>query len=50
MEVSGQLHTPPLYPWGKSLQYPFDRRLGGTRAGLNMVVKSKNPIIVSARN
>jgi hypothetical protein len=29
MEVSGQLHTPPLYPQGKSPWYPLERRLGG---------------------
>jgi hypothetical protein len=32
----------PLY-WGKRPQYPFDRRLGGHRAGLDAVVKRKYP-------
>jgi hypothetical protein len=27
MEVSGQLHDPPLYPLGKNPQYSLDRRL-----------------------
>jgi hypothetical protein len=31
----------PLYPWGNSPQYPFDRRLGGHRAGLDNVEKRK---------
>jgi len=30
MEVSYQLHTPPLYPLGKSPKYPLNRRLDGT--------------------
>jgi hypothetical protein len=29
MELSGQFHSWPLYPWGRSPQYPLDRRLGG---------------------
>jgi hypothetical protein len=31
----------PLYPQGKSPRYPFDRRLGGPRAGLDDVEKRK---------
>jgi len=33
----------PLYPQGKSSCYPLDRRLGGPRAILVMVVKRKIP-------
>jgi hypothetical protein len=29
MEVSGQLHALPLYPWGKKPWYPLDRMLDG---------------------
>jgi hypothetical protein len=32
----------PLYPRGRSLHYPLDRRLGGPKAGLNAVTKRKN--------
>jgi hypothetical protein len=32
-----------LYPRGKSLVYPLDRRLGGPRAVLDAVVKRKIP-------
>jgi hypothetical protein len=31
----------PLYPQGKSPWYPLDRRLGGPRAVLDAVVKTK---------
>jgi len=31
----------PLYPWGKSPQYPLDRMLGGPRVVLGAVVKRK---------
>jgi hypothetical protein len=33
--------TRPLYPWGKSLRYPLDRRLGGpqSRSGRHGEVK-----------
>jgi hypothetical protein len=33
----------PLYPQGKNLWYPLDRRLGGPRAVLDAVVKRKIP-------
>jgi hypothetical protein len=39
--VSGQLHGLPLYPQGKSACYALDKRLGGTRAGLDAAVKRK---------
>jgi hypothetical protein len=29
MEVSGLFALQPLYPWGKSLCYALDRKLGG---------------------
>jgi hypothetical protein len=32
MEVSGQLHAPAALPPGKSLRYPFYRRLGGPQS------------------
>jgi len=32
-----------LYPQGKSPWYPLDRRLGGPRAILDVVVKEKIP-------
>jgi hypothetical protein len=32
MEVSAQLHAPPVLPPGKSPRYPFDRRLGGPQS------------------
>jgi len=38
MEVSGQLHTPSVYP-----RYPLDRRLVDPRAGLDEVVRRKIP-------
>jgi hypothetical protein len=28
-----------LYPWGRSIQYPLDRKLVDPRAGLDVVVK-----------
>jgi len=43
MEVSGQLHTPTTLPPGKEPWYPLDRRLGGPKAVLDMVVKSYHP-------
>jgi hypothetical protein len=43
MEVSGQLHAPPIYPQGKSPWYPLDRRWEGSRAVLDVVVKRKIP-------
>jgi hypothetical protein len=35
MEVSGLFHAPAPLPWGCSLQYPLDKRMGGhqSRAG-----------------
>jgi hypothetical protein len=38
MKVNGQ-----LYPRQKNCQYSMDKRLGGPRAGLDMVVRRKNP-------
>jgi hypothetical protein len=32
LEVSGQLHAPAALPPGKSLRYPFYRRLGGPQS------------------
>jgi hypothetical protein len=32
MEVRGQLRVRPLYPQGKTLWYPLDRRLGGPQS------------------
>jgi len=43
MKVSGQLHTPAALPQGKSPWYPLDRRLGGPRTGLDVVVRRKIP-------
>jgi len=43
MEVSGQLHAPPIYPQGKSPWYPLDRRWVGSRAVLDVVVRRKIP-------
>jgi hypothetical protein len=42
MKVSGQIHTPPLYPQGKSPWYPLDRRLDGpqSRSGRGGVEKN----------
>jgi hypothetical protein len=42
MEVSGQLHTPPALPPGKSPWYPLGRRLSGL-TGLDSVVRRKIP-------
>jgi hypothetical protein len=46
MEVSGQLHAPPLYPRGKSLRYLLDRRLGGpqSRSGRGGEEKNSQPL------
>jgi hypothetical protein len=30
MEMSDSFTLQPLYPWGNSLQFPVDRRLGGS--------------------
>jgi hypothetical protein len=45
MEVSGELHTLPLYPQRKSPLYPLDRRLGGpqSRSGLGGEEKIPSP-------
>jgi hypothetical protein len=40
MEVSGQLHTPPLYPWGKSPRYLLDKRLGGPQSQQQAISKN----------
>jgi hypothetical protein len=42
MEVSGQLHTRPLYPQGKSPWYPLDRRLGGPQSWSRRGGEKKN--------
>jgi hypothetical protein len=39
LQVNGQLHIPAALLWGKSHQYPFDRRLDGPRIGLEDVKK-----------
>jgi len=39
MDMSGQLHTPAGLNPGKSLWYPFDRRLNGPRSGLYTAVE-----------
>jgi hypothetical protein len=39
--VSGQLHAPATLAPGKSPRYPFNRRLGGPRAGLDDMEKWK---------
>jgi hypothetical protein len=31
----------PLYPWGKNLWYPSDRKLGGSRPSLDVVQMRK---------
>jgi hypothetical protein len=41
--LCGQLHAPAALPQGKSAWYPLDRRLGGPRAVMNVVVNSKIP-------
>jgi hypothetical protein len=45
MEVSGQLHTRPLYPQAKSPCYPLHRRLGGpqSRSGRGGEEKNSQP-------
>jgi len=49
MEVS--LMPWPLYPWGKSPEYPLDRRLGGSQGQSGHGKKrGKNPYVVPARN
>jgi hypothetical protein len=42
MEVSCQLHTSPLYPQGKSPQYPLHRRLGGSQGRFGCYGEHKN--------
>jgi hypothetical protein len=42
MEANGQLHTPPLYPYGKSPWYPLDRRLGGLQSRFGRGGEEKN--------
>jgi len=32
MEMSGQLPAPATFPWGRSPQYPLDKRLGGPKS------------------
>jgi hypothetical protein len=43
MEVSGQLHSRPLYPQGKSPWYPLDRRLGGPQSQSGHTAKTQTP-------
>jgi hypothetical protein len=46
MEVSGQLHTRPLYLQGKSPWHPLDRRMGGpqSRSGRGGEEKNSQPL------
>jgi len=44
------LVTQLLYPQGKSVQHPTDRRLGGPRTGLDAVAIRKNLFPASAIN
>jgi hypothetical protein len=32
MGVSSHFHAPAALPWGKSLRYPFDMRIGGAQS------------------
>jgi hypothetical protein len=42
MGVSGQRHAPAaLYPRGKDIRYPLDRRRVGPRAGLDTEARGK---------
>jgi len=43
MEVSGQLHFRPIYPWGKDHRYPLDGRLGGPQSQSGRGCEEKNP-------
>jgi hypothetical protein len=43
MEVSGQLHAPVALPQGKIPWYPLNRRIVGSKAVLDAVVKKKIP-------
>jgi hypothetical protein len=57
MGVSGQHHVPAaLYPWGKDLRYPLDRRLGGPQSPVwtqrleeksSASVGDRNPVVQS---
>jgi hypothetical protein len=42
MVVSDQVYAPPTYPQGKSLRYPFDRRLGGPQNRSGHGVEERN--------
>jgi hypothetical protein len=42
MEVSGQLHTPAVYPQGRNPWYPLDRRLGGHQSWSGCSSEEKN--------
>jgi hypothetical protein len=49
--VSGQRHAPSaLYPRGKDLRYPLDRRQGGSRAGLDTEVRGKISYLCQGSN
>jgi hypothetical protein len=37
----------PLYPEGRSLLYPLNRRLGGPQIRSGEVARRKNPIIIA---
>jgi len=43
MEVSCQLHDPPLYPQRKSTWYPLDRRLSGPQSSSGRGGEERNP-------
>jgi hypothetical protein len=45
MEVSGQLHAPPLYS-GKEPRYPLYRRLGGPQSRPGRHGRTENLIII----
>jgi hypothetical protein len=42
MEVSGQLHVLAALPPGKSLWYPWDRRLGRSQSHFGLGSEEKN--------
>jgi len=47
MEVSGQLHAPPLYFRGNSPRYLLDRRLGGSQNQFGRGGEEKNSLLLS---
>jgi hypothetical protein len=42
MDVDGELHKGLLYPWGKTNQYPVNRRLGGPQTWFGHFVEETN--------